>query len=111
MIIFHGTADAVVPYEGGPVATGSGIQVAPTEENAQRWAEHNGCSSLPRETVLDTEVVQIGWAGCAEPVVLYKIVGGGHTWPDGAVDVARLGHTTRQISATEEMWELFSAGR
>jgi polyhydroxybutyrate depolymerase len=111
MIIFHGTDDAVVPYAGGPVATGSGIQVASTEENAQRWAEHNGCAPEPREVVLDTEVVRIDWAGCDEPVVLYRIVGGGHTWPDGAVDVGRLGHTTRQINATEEMWELFSMDR
>ena len=29
----------------------------------------------------DTEVVRLDWTGCEQPVVMYRIVGGGHTWP------------------------------
>ena len=109
IIVFHGTDDPVVPYAGGPINTGAGIQVAPAEQTAAAWANHNGCTGGPNETVVDTEVVRIDWTGCAEPVVMYRIVGGGHTWP-GAIDIARLGSTTHQISATDEMWRLFEGG-
>jgi len=107
MIVFHGTADAVVPYEGGEVATGAGLRVMPAEESAAAWAAHNGCASEPTETVVDTEVVRLEWSPCDDPVVLYRIVGGGHSWP-GAIAVERLGHTTDQIDAAATMWAFFS---
>jgi polyhydroxybutyrate depolymerase len=40
--------------------------------------------------------------------VLYVIDGGGHTWP-GSIDVARLGATTHEIYATDEIWDFFQA--
>ena len=39
---------------------------------------------------------------------MYRIVGGGHTWPGAAIDVPRLGATTHQLRATDEMWKLFT---
>jgi polyhydroxybutyrate depolymerase len=107
IVIFHGTDDEVVPYAGGAISTGGGLQVQPAEESARRWAEHNGCTGGPKETTLGSEVVRLDWTGCEEPVVLYRIVGGGHTWPGAAIDVARLGSTTQQVNATEEMWRLW----
>jgi polyhydroxybutyrate depolymerase len=107
IVIFHGTSDAVVPYAGGRVATG-GMPVQGAEAVAEAWAQHNGCTAGPKETQLGTEVVRLDWTGCKEPVVMYRIVGGGHTWPGAAIDVARLGATTHQVSATDEMWKLFS---
>jgi polyhydroxybutyrate depolymerase len=109
VVIFHGTDDAVVPYDGGRVGTGS-TPVQPAEESAQLWATHNGCTSGPSETSIGSEVVRLDWSGCAEPVVMYRIVGGGHTWP-GAIDVGRLGMTTHQVNASTEMWELFDDAR
>ena len=50
--------------------------------------------------------MRLDWDGCTEPVVMYRIVGGGHTWP-GVVDVARLGPTTDQIRASDTMLEMF----
>jgi len=41
-------------------------------------------------------------------VVLYTIDGGGHTWP-GAIAVPRLGATTQEVNATDEMWSFFVA--
>jgi polyhydroxybutyrate depolymerase len=108
LIIFHGTADPVVPYAGGPVATNRGFSVSNTEQTAAKWAEHNRCTSGPVTTHLGSEVTRLRWNGCAAPVVLYRIDGGGHTWPGGTVDVDRLGLTTHQVSATDEMWKFFS---
>jgi polyhydroxybutyrate depolymerase len=105
IIIFHGTDDQAVPYNGGPVLGGP-TNVQPAEQSAQLWATHNGCTAGPTEATLGTEVVRLDWTGCKEPVVMYRIVGGGHTWP-GSIDVGRLGATTHQVNATDEMWKLF----
>jgi polyhydroxybutyrate depolymerase len=106
MVVFHGTDDQVVPYAGGKIAT-SETQVQPAEESARLWAEHNGCTGGPDEEALGAEVVRLTWTGCEEPVVLYRIVGGGHTWPGAAIDVTRLGGTTQQVDASAEMWKVF----
>jgi polyhydroxybutyrate depolymerase len=108
LIIFHGTADMVVPYAGGTVATGQGLTVRNTEATAAQWAKHNRCSGGPVTTKLGSEVTRLRWTGCAAPVELYRIDGGGHTWPGGVVDVERLGMTTHQVSATDEMWKFFT---
>lgn len=108
IIIFHGTADPVVPYQGGQVRT-SGVPVGAAEATAAAWAGHNGCRPGPTRTHLGSQVVRLTWNGCKAPVVMYSIVGGGHTWPGSVIDVTRLGLTTKQVSATEEMWKFFSA--
>jgi polyhydroxybutyrate depolymerase len=41
-------------------------------------------------------------------VVLYSIIGGGHTWP-GAIPIASLGMTTKQIDASSTIWDFFAA--
>jgi polyhydroxybutyrate depolymerase len=97
---FHGTADAVVPYDGGPGSPG------PVEESSQSWADHNGCVGSPRDELIGTEVVHRSWAGCDAPTDLYTVEGGGHSWP-GAVEVARLGYTTQDIDASEIIWTMF----
>jgi polyhydroxybutyrate depolymerase len=109
IIIFHGTADPVVPYNGGRVGTASGLPVMPAETIAADWARHNGCTSGPDSTRLGSQVVRLTWNGCAAPVVMYRIEGGGHTWPGSAIDIPRLGLTTKQVSATDEMWKFFAA--
>ena len=73
------------------------------------WAGHDGCTAGPVATRLGSQVVRLSWTGCAVPVVMYRIVGGGHTWPGAAIDVTRLGLTTKQVSATGEMWKFFAA--
>ena len=109
ILIFHGTADPLVPYNGGHVGGPNGTPVQPAETSAALWAKHNGCRAGFVETKLSSQVVRLNWKGCAVPVVMYRIVGGGHTWPGAAIKVKRLGLTTEQVSATAEMWKLFSA--
>ena len=52
---------------------------------------------------------RLAWTGCAQPVVLYRIVGGGHTWPGSRFKVPRLGPTTDHIDAATTMWSYFAA--
>jgi polyhydroxybutyrate depolymerase len=98
---FHGTADPVVPYDGGPNSPG------PVLETSQAWADQNGCTGAPVDERIGEEVVHRTWEGCDAPTDLYTVEGGGHTWP-GAIDVGR-GHTTDDIDATEIIWSTFKA--
>jgi polyhydroxybutyrate depolymerase len=105
IISFHGTADAAVPYGGGRVLN-SALPVGAEEKTMAAWAAHNGCRAGPITTRISSEVTRLSWSDCAAPVVLFRIEGGGHSWP-GAISVPRLGYTTHQISATTEMWSFF----
>ena len=109
IIIFHGTADPIVPYTGGHVGGPSGTPVQPAETSAALWAGHNGCAPGPTETRLGTQVVRLTWNGCVVPVVMYRIVGGGHTWPGSSIKITALGLTTEQVNATTAMWKFFAA--
>ena len=52
----------------------------------------------------------IAYSECTDDtaVVLFVIEGGGHTWP-GSIDVPRLGATTHEVNATDQIWEFFVA--
>lgn len=109
VIAFHGTDDPVVPYGGGT------LFVAPTpfpstEGWVAAWGGRNGCAPAPVTASVTTHVRTISYGGCAagSEVVLYKIEGGGHTWPGGE-DLPEIiaGYTTHEIDATRLMWAFF----
>ena len=105
IVYFHGTADRVVPFEGGPTP----IELAPpVEESLAAWAEHDGCTTKPAIDEVADDVERTTWKGCDDGSRLeaYYIEGGGHTWP-GAVAIPTLGVTTESIDAAEIMTEFF----
>jgi len=55
--------------------------------------------------------IHIEYSGCINEskVVLYRIEGGGHTWPGGLqyLPVRLVGRTTRDINGCDEIWEFF----
>jgi polyhydroxybutyrate depolymerase len=108
---FSGTADPIVPFEGGAVHCCGGTVLPAPSDSMSNWAAHNGCDPSLTEQRLGTEVRQQTWGGCLEGsnVTFYIIDGGGHTWPGSAVDVSRLGFTTHQIDATSTIWNFFQA--
>jgi polyhydroxybutyrate depolymerase len=78
---------------------------------AATWARGNGCEGSPeREDVAD-DVTRVTFP-CPHDgqVVLYRVDGGGHTWPGSefsrAIEVVT-GHTTFSIDANEVMWRFF----
>jgi polyhydroxybutyrate depolymerase len=110
MVAFHGTADPIVPYNGGRVNCCGGAILGSTPKAMATWAEHDRCSPTFTDTRLGTEVERRQWSGCAgtSAVVLYSIEGGGHTWP-GSIAIASLGMTTHQIDASATIWSFFAA--
>ncbi|NUW33160.1 hypothetical protein HTZ77_17225 [Nonomuraea sp. SMC257] len=118
LLAFHGTADTIVPYRGGHPFQNSTrrrglarlVTLPPVERSARAWATALGCGaeddvSAPAGTVrLDR------WTGCrgGASVRLYTLRGAGHTWP-GAIGVARLGPTGRDLDATKVILDAFDA--
>ena len=107
---FMGTADPVVPFDGGQVNCCDHSTVLSAPASMAGWAAHDGCAAQPHETKQSSEVTLREWTGCKPTgaVRFYIINGGGHTWP-GAGDVPFLGKTTHQIRATDILWAFFQA--
>jgi polyhydroxybutyrate depolymerase len=113
VIIFHGTADEHVRYEGGrPLrpGPGEGGRVDPPVADAVAfWARHNRCPPSPQRQERGG-VVLATYAGCRgdAEVALYTVEGGGHAWPGGLAGGPRGDAPTRAISATDLMWAFFA---
>lgn len=107
---FSGTADPIVPFNGGQVQCCGGATVPAAPDSMAGWARFDGCAPAFVEERLGTEVRRRTWSGCRAggTVVFYIIDGGGHTWP-GAVPFGSLGLTTQQIKATDTIWDFFKA--
>ena len=113
VISFHGTADPIVPYEGGTswVAPMSFPDVA---EWTASWARRNRCGPDAIESVVTADVTRLEYTDCADDaaVVLFTIHGGGHTWPGGEpLPEWFVGPTNGEIDASALMWEFFREHR
>jgi polyhydroxybutyrate depolymerase len=102
----HGTADNVVPYNGN----GNFISVT---NLMTFWAQRNGCSTTPTVTALPnvapadgttTDVLEYGNCQDAHRVVLYRVNGGGHTWPGASFAI---GVTSQDFKASVVIWQFF----
>jgi polyhydroxybutyrate depolymerase len=110
VIAFHGTADPICPYNGGPskLAGGSFPNVPRFMEH---WARRNQCQGIPIESALAGNVTRMQYTDCADnsTVVLYTVKGEGHQWPGGKPAAAEfmIGPYSASIDATRQMWEFF----
>lgn len=103
----HGTADAVVPYNGDASNT-------PIPDLVDFWVQVNECNATPIITPVPNTnmtdgctaehyIYEGGNAGSA--VEFYKITDGGHTWPGAPITI---GVTNRDFDASIEIWRFFS---
>jgi polyhydroxybutyrate depolymerase len=109
VVMFHGTADKLAPYQGGksPIAP---FPFANVQERAARLAQRNKCMGGPVASRIAPSVHRLAYPNCAAnaDVVLYTIEGGGHTWPGGKCIAEWVaGRTTDEISATSLTWDFF----
>lgn len=113
MIAFHGTADPVAPYNGG--RTPVGPDVFPSVQSfTAMWAQRNRCGPNPIESAVAADVTRLQYTECADDagVVLFTVKGGGHQWPGGKqLPEFLVGHYSRSIDATSEMWTFFRGHR
>jgi polyhydroxybutyrate depolymerase len=98
VLTIRGTADATVPYGSTP-------------EMVAGWAEHDACTTPPREDEPHPGVTRTTY-DCADGrhVVLATVAGGVHAWPGGA-GADRPGNSEAGIgfSATDEVLSFFAS--
>jgi len=109
----------LVPYNGGQIRVlrRQRGEVLSTDETVRIWRQKNHChpeawlTELPDLVDDGTRIPRIEYSRCKNKskVVLYRIEGGGHTWPDGRqyLPVRRIGRTTRDINGCDEIWQFF----
>ena len=109
---FHGTANPIVPYDGGGAVSGLGGTVVVFQSVAQTistWLARDSCSTPGKTIYAVGDATCVDYDQCAPggEVVMCTIAGGGHTWP-GGVPIP-LGVTSPDISATDTMIDFFLA--
>lgn len=124
VLCIAGTADPIVPYRGGRASGFPGWisrrrrrrgllraedrgSVGP-EVICTDWALANGCGPEPVVDVLASNasdtVERLTWSARGRlPVVLYRVLGGGHGWPGGPQYAPRLliGRISKTFDATD----------
>src|SRR5207244_3391878 len=115
VIAFHGAADPIVPYQGGPLGVPFNpvtVMFPAVRDWVAGWARRNRCGTKPVESGVAPDVTRIEYTRCAgdASVVLYTIQGGGHSWPGGKpLPQWWVGPTSRSIDAKRQMWTVFRA--
>lgn len=115
----HGTADPMVPYNGGKVRGRGGVSHAISVNSMMsKWRAADGCQGDPSEQALPnvgdgTVVHRFDSTACAaaSEVILYQIDRGGHTWPGAKqyLPKAVIGPTTRALDGSETIAQFFLA--
>ncbi len=109
MIEVHGTADPIVPFDGGggdrPYPF-QGTEAVAAYTRVAHWAALDKCATSPSQDSVAAGV----WASvyacpAGRQVALYVIEGGGHTWP-GAAPIPSLGPTSTAVSADQAVLSL-----
>jgi polyhydroxybutyrate depolymerase len=106
-----GTADPLVPFEGGEPGWYSG------PETVDFWIEHNQCSSAVDTLSLpdfdpfdDCTATLFPYSGGVEgtQVIYYRIEGGGHKWPSGFW-YSSYGAMNFDIHGSQVIWNFFNS--
>jgi polyhydroxybutyrate depolymerase len=120
VLVIQGSADPLVPYEGGKITAGDGKDrgsVISTDAAAKLWVQANGAdpepeiSQLPDRDPADgcrTQVFKWTRGQDGSAVWLYRVQGGGHTWPGGTQYLPRrfIGRVTNDFDSNE-IWAFF----
>jgi len=104
LIVFHGTADRLVPFNGGstPYQIGPRRNDTPVADAVAFWVKENGCAPAAKHEESKDVHIDI-YSECKDGtgVALYAIQGGRHLWPGTPIS-----HV--DLSATDVMWRFFA---
>jgi polyhydroxybutyrate depolymerase len=112
IVILHGTADQHVLFNGGPPKKQADrhertdVSVA---DSMAFWIKHNRCPQTPKKDQRG-KVQREAYEGCTNNsgVTLFTIQNEGHTWPGGIKWAFWADEPTKEISATDVIWEFFA---
>ena len=123
LVMINGTADPMVPFDGGPVAQLFHLRrgdVLGAMETARRFATVAGCGPTIREVRLphrgdarEPGVTKIEWQGCERAsVTLYRVDGGGHVvFGSGSFHLPFFGDDTEDLVTADVIVDAFAALR
>ena len=119
LLMMNGTADPLMPFEGGPVALSRerGV-VIPVMETVEFWRKANGCDdSVEQSGAPDLDPADgirtdiFAWRSCEEAaeLVFFRMNGAGHGLPgrsrNKTAESQRLGgKSSNDFDSTEESW-------
>jgi len=120
IVIFHGTADGSIRWDGvsheSPDGSPKVFTTRTVLESVGYWAAHNGCTDTdPIKTEFapqqptQTQIVQFDFESCAPSadVRFFAMVNAGHVWAGGTRLGYTLGKTPMDINTGQEMWNFF----
>jgi polyhydroxybutyrate depolymerase len=116
VMFMHGTDDPIVPMDGGTILRNRGSNVSLAAASSF-WRNWDQTSSKPETedipdnahdgTTVHRDTYSHGKQGTE--VVVYQIIGGGHTWPGGSQYLPKfiVGKASHNLDATEAIWQFF----
>jgi len=112
VIILHGTADLYVLYNGGAPLRMVDVRNPrvdrPVSAAVAFWVKRNGCADTPvKERKGKVIIERYGNCNAGTAVTLYTLQYEGHTWPGGTKWAFWADEPSREISATDVIWEFF----
>lgn len=119
LLFINGTADRIVPFEGGMVRLGDVPRgsVLGTAESVAVWARLAGAGepTVTERADLDADdnsrVTELRWAGPRAQLRLLRVTGGGHAEPTIAAPRVTWPGQNRDIEAAAEAWAFFRSLR
>jgi polyhydroxybutyrate depolymerase len=121
VVIMNGTADPLMPFEGGSVAASTspdGGTVISANATRDFWVAANKCNTTPViDNLPDVDsadgvtITRQTYSGCNgnHKVVFYRNEGGGHTTP--SLQYFTAGRQSRDIEGAEEIWKILKDAR
>ncbi|MDX8338400.1 PHB depolymerase family esterase [Draconibacterium sp. IB214405] len=123
VLFICGTADPLVPYNGGPVMVlkQKRGEVVSVDKSVNFWKDQNGCFELTEEKELpninkadDCTAHKTVWQNPKDAsirVINIRIENGGHTWPGTRQYLPKklIGNMNEDINGCDEIWEFFKS--
>jgi polyhydroxybutyrate depolymerase len=108
-LAIHGSADAVVPYDGKPPDRAGSVP-----RYVARRARYDGCAATPRTTHPRAHVTHIVYRGCDDGLraEILRLAGTTHGWPGAPAAAAAIrGRNPSGVSATAELLRFVAGAR
>lgn len=112
VLAIHGTADTVIPYQGGqgqpPFPLSGDLMFGSVSDSISAFREANGCTDVVEEAYQKGNASCRLFTGCkgGGSVELCTIQDGGHTWPSGTFPPV-LGETSMDLDASQAIMTFF----
>ena len=116
VIIFHGTNDHLIPYNGGRRQCANPLECMllpiflPVNDSVLFWVEHNKCDPVAKVKVIaDGNVIIRNYSNGTNDseVIFYTVLNGGHWWFGGSWLPNRNNDPYNYISTADIVWDFF----